>query len=133
MSEIDEPGYTVGYKRPPEHTRFKPGQSGNLKGRPRGLDEEAIFNKLMKERIPIGQTGGKVVLMEALLRRLFFQAIKGDPRSLRMSLEEIRRYQSRSKDDGNSVVDLLQAMYEHRLAEDARSRHVRGASDEDLA
>lgn len=26
----------VGYGRPPAHTRFKPGQSGNPKGRPSG-------------------------------------------------------------------------------------------------
>ena len=26
----------VGYGRPPKHTRFKPGQSGNPKGRPGG-------------------------------------------------------------------------------------------------
>jgi hypothetical protein len=28
--------YSVGYGRPPKHTRFKPGRSGNPKGRPRG-------------------------------------------------------------------------------------------------
>jgi Family of unknown function (DUF5681) len=27
--------YQVGYRRPPVEHRFKPGQSGNLKGRPR--------------------------------------------------------------------------------------------------
>jgi hypothetical protein len=27
---------SIGYGRPPMHTRFKPGQSGNVKGRPRG-------------------------------------------------------------------------------------------------
>src|ERR1700742_2968486 len=26
----------VGYKRPPKHTQFRPGQSGNPKGRPKG-------------------------------------------------------------------------------------------------
>ena len=26
----------VGYRKPPVHTRFKPGQSGNPKGRPKG-------------------------------------------------------------------------------------------------
>lgn len=32
-----EPGdYEVGYAKPPEHTRFKPGQSGNPKGRKKG-------------------------------------------------------------------------------------------------
>src|ERR1700758_809031 len=27
--------YPVGYKKPPKHTQFKPGQSGNPNGRPR--------------------------------------------------------------------------------------------------
>jgi hypothetical protein len=27
--------YEVGYRRPPKHTRFKPGQSGNPLGRPK--------------------------------------------------------------------------------------------------
>ena len=26
--------YEIGYKKPPKHTQFKPGQSGNPKGRP---------------------------------------------------------------------------------------------------
>jgi Family of unknown function (DUF5681) len=26
----------VGYRRPPRHSRFQPGQSGNPRGRPRG-------------------------------------------------------------------------------------------------
>jgi hypothetical protein len=41
--------YEVGYAKPPARTRFKPGQSGNPKGRPRGsknarpsLSEERI-------------------------------------------------------------------------------------------
>ena len=33
-SDADE--YQVGYRRPPHHTRFKPGQSGNPRGRPKG-------------------------------------------------------------------------------------------------
>jgi hypothetical protein len=28
--------YAVGHKKPPLHTRFPPGQSGNPKGRPKG-------------------------------------------------------------------------------------------------
>lgn len=34
MSKERKP-YTVGYGKTPKHTRFKPGQSGNRKGRPK--------------------------------------------------------------------------------------------------
>ena len=32
-----EGNHEVGYGKPPKHTRFKPGQSGNSKGRPKGV------------------------------------------------------------------------------------------------
>jgi len=34
---IERPGYDVGYGKPPAHSRFKPGQSGNPRGRPKGV------------------------------------------------------------------------------------------------
>jgi len=36
MSDDDKTDYKVGYKKPPLHTRFRKGQSGNPRGRPRG-------------------------------------------------------------------------------------------------
>jgi len=45
-------GYEVGYKKPPENTRFRRGQSGNPRGRPRGskswktLVEEELNKKI---------------------------------------------------------------------------------------
>jgi uncharacterized protein DUF5681 len=35
-SPCDEPAEKVGPGKPPRHTRFKPGQSGNPNGRPKG-------------------------------------------------------------------------------------------------
>ena len=31
-----EDDYEVGYKKPPKHSQFQPGESGNPKGRPKG-------------------------------------------------------------------------------------------------
>jgi hypothetical protein len=48
--------YEVGYGRPPIHTRFKPGQSGNPAGRPKGAQnfatEIAAELKEAREGVP---------------------------------------------------------------------------------
>ena len=48
MPNDDKPDYKVGYKRPPLHTRFRKGQSGNPRGRPRGSKN---FSTLLAEAL----------------------------------------------------------------------------------
>ena len=43
-----EPEYDVGFKRPPKHTQFQPGQSGNSKGRPKGSRN---FNTVIEQEL----------------------------------------------------------------------------------
>ncbi len=48
--------YEVGYKKPPKHTRFTKGQSGNGKGRPKGSRNfSADVKDTLKARV--GLTG----------------------------------------------------------------------------
>jgi hypothetical protein len=78
MTERDD---ETGFKRPPKGTRFKPGQSGNPKGRPKGRQNlTADLAALMKKRIPIRKDGAlrHVTGQEALLLRLFEKAVGGD-------------------------------------------------------
>ena len=48
MPNDDKTDYKVGYKRPPLHTRFRKGQSGNPRGRPRGSKN---FSTLLAEAL----------------------------------------------------------------------------------
>ncbi|MGY3477315.1 DUF5681 domain-containing protein [Bradyrhizobium ottawaense] len=46
-------GDGVGYGRPPREHQFKPGQSGNKNGRPKGSKNEAtIINEILDRKIP---------------------------------------------------------------------------------
>src|ERR1041384_6796049 len=77
--------YAVGYCRPPVHTRFKPGVSGNPLGRAKGSQNfKTLLDRILKEEIPLldGDRSRKVSKAEAITRRLVIGALKGDARSL---------------------------------------------------
>src|SRR5215213_11474679 len=75
----------IGYKNPPVHSRFKPGQSGNPSGRAKGSQNlKTLFHKILKEEVSLreGADVRKVSKAEALMRGLVVGALKGDSRSL---------------------------------------------------
>lgn len=81
----DPPQYTVGYRKPPKHTRFRPGQSGNPRGRPRsakGLN--TIVRETMTQKITVRTAAGekKITRIEAVVQKTVEQAMKGNPRAL---------------------------------------------------
>jgi hypothetical protein len=75
----------IGYRRPPERTRYKPGQSGNPRGRPKGMRN---FKTDLKAtlRMPVNVTrrgkSQKVSTQQAMLMRLREKALSGAPREL---------------------------------------------------
>ena len=85
--------YEIGYARPPKDHQFKPGQSGNPKGRPRGAQSEAtILRDILHERIEVQQAGRsrKISTLEALLLRCRNAALGGDLKSLAFILNRLR-------------------------------------------
>jgi hypothetical protein len=74
--------YVVGYGRPPAHTRFRKGTSGNPHGRPPGR-MAARLDKLMGAELlrPIqvreGERSFKLPMIVAVLRQTSLQALKG--------------------------------------------------------
>lgn len=95
------PGYEVGYGKPPEATRFRKGQSGNPNGRPRGarnklpaLHEERIKALILEEayrtiRIRDGERSVSVPIVQAVLRAIAVNALKGHYRSQRLFTEMV--------------------------------------------
>lgn len=70
--------HKVGYCKPPMETRFRPGRSGNPKGRPRGSkNSDQILLKLLDARVFLGGHR-KISRREAMLRKLVDQAVGGD-------------------------------------------------------
>lgn len=92
----------VGYGRPPVHSRFQKGQSGNPKGRPRSTPEPSLsiadlptLGAILKsgQQKVTAREGDKVSELpvpDALVRSILATALKGDPRAQRLMLQELR-------------------------------------------
>lgn len=87
--------YEVGYGRPPKTGQFKPGQSGNNKGRPKGRKNVNPFELIDKElacTIPL-KDGSKITKAEAAIKQLCNKASGGDFKSGKLLFDIIARQQ----------------------------------------
>lgn len=90
--------YEVGYGKPPKHTRFQKGRSGNPRGRPRGskgwitLVREAVSAKVeVREN---GRPLRKITKLEAAVTQLVNRAAGGDLRALALLLSNPAAYRA---------------------------------------
>ena len=100
MPPENERDYDVGYGKPPCHTRFKKGQSGNPRGRPSGAKNlSTLLNEALNEPVVITENGGrkKVSKRQASLKQLVNEAAKGNWRALKLLVDILQDIERRTE------------------------------------
>jgi Family of unknown function (DUF5681) len=87
--------YEVGFGRPPKANQFKPGKSGNPRGRPKGSRPVgAVLQEVLRQRIPVTENGRtcRLPALEVMLRRLANDAMRAEPSAIKLILSLVDRY-----------------------------------------
>jgi hypothetical protein len=95
MSDEKNPPEKVGYKCPPKHSRFKAGQSGNPRGRPRGsVHFASSFRKKWMRKVPVKKNGRTqhMTVIEAVSERLVNTLLTGNMTEMLKALQAVERY-----------------------------------------
>lgn len=82
--------YTVGNKRPPKHSQFAPGKSGNPAGRPKGsIGVKAKLAKELRKIITVKKNGKSIKMMkeDVILEQLIDNSMRGDLKSAALVLK----------------------------------------------
>jgi hypothetical protein len=97
MPPDDQRDYKVGYRKPPSHTRFVKGQSGNPRGRaPGAKNMKTLLTKALNELVVVTDNGGrrKVSKREAIITQLVNRSAKADFKAIQILLGMIRDIES---------------------------------------
>lgn len=88
----------VGYGRPPRATRFRPGQSGNPRGRPARARVSRLVASALEERVDVPDKNGefkRLTKLELAVTQLVNRAASGDRHATLLVFSLIREEQAR--------------------------------------
>lgn len=99
---------SIGYGRPPTSTRFRKGQSGNPRGRPRNRHREIPHDTVLGQMVTIREDGRRrrVTAAEAFLLQLTQKGLAGDSAAARSSLEAIEKARS-NRGDVHETINVI--------------------------
>ncbi len=90
---LHDPDYEVGYRKPPRHSRFVKGLSGNPRGRPPGAKNlKTLLSKALNELVIVTENGGqrKISKREAIVTQLVNRSAQADLKAIQILLAMLR-------------------------------------------
>jgi hypothetical protein len=82
--------FEVGYGKPPKHSQFQKGKSGNPKGRPKGTKSPStLANEMFLKLVTVT----KMPVIAALIARMLSAAMNGDLKAMKLALDTYAKYE----------------------------------------
>jgi hypothetical protein len=100
MADEHTGDYAVGYGKPPHHTQFKKGQSGNPKGRAKGSKNlAALIMSALHEPVTVTQNGRRkrITKIEAMTTQLANKGASGDPKATQLLMGMVQLFEDRAE------------------------------------
>ena len=126
-----KPPYRVGYKKPPQHTQFKPGQSGNSRGRPKKKEEDLSVEQVLRKDLSGSITlhdrktgkSQKMRRFDAAIKQLSTMAILGEIKAMTL-LFKIMGQQKLNSREASIFIEAFRERYVESEVADARDIDV---------
>lgn len=113
-------GYNVGFGKPPKHSRFRTGTSGNPAGRPKGTKNLAsVLERTLREEVIIRESGVSktVTKLEAAIQQLVKKAVSGDLAALRQLVSLVSLVRETAPDNNPTLQSDSDRQIMNRLLE----------------
>jgi Family of unknown function (DUF5681) len=122
--------YEIGYGRPPRHTRFRKGRSGNPKGRPKQARNLLTdLHEELQRRITVreGGTERRMSRQRAVVMRLLDKALKGELGAIAKLFDLRLRHEAAAGERYEPETPL--SAEEREVLAELKIRLLRGPSD----
>jgi hypothetical protein len=115
--------YEVGYRKPPRHTRFTKGQSGNPRGRSPGAKNlKTLLSDALNEFVIVSENGGrrKITKREAIITQLVNRSASADFRAIKILLDMVRDIEGQTESASAEIAAFSEA--DAKVIEQLRAR-----------
>jgi hypothetical protein len=123
MKPDNQRDYEVGYGKPPHHTRFKKGQSGNPRGRPKGSKNlPTLLSEALNEPVVVAENSRrrKITMRQAIIKQLVKRSATADLRAMKILLDMVRDLEGQTEPASPETAEFSEA--DEKVLAQLRSR-----------